>query len=508
MLLLGIDIGTTGCKVIVARPDGEIVAQEYREYIYHRPKPGWVELDVDYLWNLVMGSIKKITDRVEDEVKGIGVSSQGETVVPVDREGKCLYRAISWTDRRTEGFDRWWRREFGEWEAYQITGLPFAPPIYSINKIMWLKENKEDVFHKTWKFLCMEDYIIFKLTGVAVTDYSMACRTMTFDLQRQIRSSEILQVAKIDESLFPDIRPSGTPVGEIKAEAAKKTGLSSDTIVTTGGHDRPCAALAAGIIGEGPMLDDTGTAEALAVVAQRPILTRNLMEGGLPAEPHVRKGMFLTLSGVLTSGALLKWFRDQFGEGEKEIARKEAIDPYDVMMREASTSKPGASGLMLLPHFAGGFADAESRGVLIGLRLYHTRGDVIRALVEGATFQARSCIEYQEKEGMQISEVRATGGGAKSEFWLQLKANIFGKKVISPHAAGGSPLGAAMLAGVGTKIYKDIEESVEKTYRVERTYLPQKEIERQYTKLYKIWREIYPTLKNLLHKIPSDCKNL
>lgn len=508
MLLLGIDIGTTGCKVIVARPDGKIVAQGYREYRVHRPRPGWVELDGEYLWNLVVSLLRDTNDRVEAEkIQGIGISSQGETVIPVNREGKCLWRAISWTDRRTEGWDRWWRREFGDWEVYRITGLPLSPPIYTINKIMWFRKNKENIYRKTWKFLCMEDYIIFRLTGVAVTDYSIACRTMTLDLRRQKRSTEILQAAKIDETLLPDICPSGTPVGKIETEIARRTGLPSKALVTTGGHDRPCAALAAGVTREGPTLDDTGTAEILAVATQRPILTRKLMEGGFPAEPHVIKGMFLTLSGVLSSGALLKWFRDQFGEKEKEISKKEAVDPYDVMMREASNSKPGASGLMLLPHFAGAFTphlDPESRGVLLGLRLSHTREDVIRALVEGATFEVRSCIEYQEREGIKISEVRATGGGAKSEFWLQLKANIFDKKVVAPYATESSPLGATMLAGVGTGVYKDVEESVKKIYRAKSKYLPQEDIVREYTRLYEIWRELYPNLESLLHLVSGS----
>jgi len=500
MLLMGIDVGTTRFKIIMTRPNGEVVAEAYREYPVYRPKPTWVELDLDEIWRSILVETRRLVKSSRRErVVGLAISSQGETVVPVNRDGECLARAISWTDSRTEEQVEWWRKRYGAWKIYQITGLPLHP-MFTVNKLMWLKKYKSELYKKAYRFLCVEDFFNFKLTSNPITDYSIAARTMMLDVRKREWSSEIIETAGIDGSKLPDLAPSGKLIGEVKEDVARKMGLSRGVYVSTGGHDHPVAAFGVGITRQGPALCDLGTTESILAVTKEPMLSRHLFKGSYAYYPYVKEGMFAVLSGILTTGAILRWFRDQFGETERAIAKRRKMNVYDLMMEEASTSQPGAFGLLLLPHFAGTMApysDSKSRGAFLGLRLFHTRSDFLRSIAEGIIFEQRSNIEYQEAEGSRISELRATGGGAANEFWLQLRADIVGKKVVVPKVTEATAFGAALLAGIGVKVYRSFEEAQREAYRVKKIFYPRKDIQRKYNVLYQLHRKIYPSLRRI-----------
>lgn len=504
MLLMGIDVGTTGFKILLTRPNGEVAAKAYGEYSVYRPKSTWVEVDLDEVWSSILVQMRRLVKSTFPErLVGLAVSSQGETVVPVNKAGECLARAISWTDRRTEEQFEWWRKRYDAWEIYQITGQPLHP-MFTVNKLMWLKKYRSKLYRKTYKFLCVEDFLNFRLTSNPITDYSIAARTMMFDIRRKEWSSDIVETAGIDRSKLPNLAPSGRVVGEIREDVAKKIGLSANVYVSTGGHDHSAAAFGVGITRDGPALDDLGTSESILAVTKRPMLRRSLFEGGYAVCPYVKEDRFIVLSAIPAAGAALRWFRDQFGQSERAVAKRRRVGVYDVMMCEASGSQPGASGLFFLPHLAGAmtpYSDPKSRGVLLGLRLYHTRNDLLRSIAEGVILEQRGNIEYQESEGIRISELRVTGGGAASEFWLKLRADILGKKVVVPKITEATAFGAALLAGVGMKIYRSYEEAVKEAYRVKKTFSPRRQAHRRYNTFYELHRKIYPLLRGIFQEI-------
>jgi xylulokinase len=500
MLLIGIDVGTTRLKIVMIRPNGEVVAQASREYAVYRPNPTWVELDLDEIWKSMLVETRRLVKCARRErVVGLAISSQGETVVPVNRDGQCLARAISWTDRRTEQQVEWWRKQYGAWRIYQITGQRIHQ-MFTVNKLMWLKKHKPDLYRKAYRFLCVEDFFNFRLTSNPITDYSIAARTMMLNLRRREWSSEIIETAGLDQSKLPDLAPSGKPIGEIREDVAKKAGLSRGVQVSTGGHDHSVAAFGVGITRTGWALNDLGTTDSILAVTKGPMLKRRLFEGGYASCPYVKEDRFIVLSGIPTTGAIFRWFRDHFGEAEKAVADRRKMNVYDVMMEEASASQPGALGLLFLPHFAGAtmpYSDPKSRGAILGLRLFHTRNDFLRSVAEGIVFEQRNSIDYLEAEGIGISELRAAGGGAANEFWLQLRADILGKRIVVPEVTEATAFGAALLAGIGTKVYRSFNEAQREACRVKRTYNPRQEAQRKYNVFYQLHRRIYPSLERI-----------
>lgn len=500
MLLMGIDVGTTRFKILMTRPNGEVVAESYRDYPIYRPEPTWAEVDLEEIWTSILAETRRLIKRVRSErVLALAVSSQGETVVPVNRDGECLARAISWTDRRTEEQVHWWRNRYGAWELYQVTGQPLHP-MFTVNKLMWLKKHKFELYRKAYRFLCVEDFLNFKLTSNPVTDYSVAARTMMFNVRKREWSDDIINIAGLDRSRLPDLAPSAKLIGEVKQDVARRMGLKGTVYVSTGGHDHSVAAFGAGITRESQALCDMGTTESVLTVTKRPIISRRLFEAGYASCPYVKENIFVVLSGILTAGAILEWFRDQFGDKERDTAKRRKTNAYEIMMEEASRSQIGAMGLMLLPHFAGAaqpYSDSKSRGALIGLRVFHTRNDFLRSIAEGILFEQRNNIDYQEPEGIRISELRATGGGAINEFRLQLTADILGKIVVIPNATEATAFGAALLGGIGGKVYRSFEKAQKEACRIKRVFFPRKDVRAKYNTSYQLHRKIYPSLKQI-----------
>ena len=322
---MGVDVGTTGFKILLTRPNGRVLAKAYGEYSVYRPRSTWVEVDLDEVWTSILVQMRRLVkNTLPEKVVGLAVSSQGETVVPVKKTGECLARAISWTDRRTEEQVEWWTKQYDPWEIYQITGQPLHP-MFTVNKLLWLKKYRAGLFKSAYKFLCVEDFLNFRLTSNPITDYSIATRTMMFDIRRKEWSSDILENAGIDRSKLADLAPSGSFVGEVKEDVAKKIGLSANVYVSTGGHDHSSAAFGVGITRDGPALDDLGTSESVLAVTKRPMLKRTLFEGGYAICPYVKEDKFIVLSAIPAAGASLRWFRDQFGQSSQPHREREAV---------------------------------------------------------------------------------------------------------------------------------------------------------------------------------------
>jgi len=506
MSLLGLDIGTTGCKAVVFSLEGKVLSTAYREYPLLYPQPGWAELDMRLVLEKIKESIRQVSSQVKkDPVKALSISTQGEAFAPVDKKGNLLSHSPVSFDARGESFVQWWRKTLGAEKIMKITGQPLHP-MFSLNKIMWLKENRPHIYSKTWKFLCCEDLIIYKLGLSPTIDYSLASRTMAFDVLKKRWSEEILSLVDIDKSLLSEVVPPGTIIGKIPQKIADDLSLSSKVMVVTGGHDQPCGALGAGVREEKIAMDATGTVECIASIFKEPHLNRRMLENNFTCYPHTVPQFYITLAFSFTGGSLLKWFRDTLGKEEKEEAKKRGKDVYSILIDKAT---PGPSPLYLLPHFTTTgtpYMDPNSSGAILGLSLDTSKADLIKAILEGVSFEMKYNLSLLEEIGIPIEELRAIGGGAKSRKWLQLKADLYDKKLVSLQVSEAASLGAAILAGVATGEYSSLEEAVEATVKIKETFYPQEKKRRIYKEKFQIYKDIYPTLKDLNHRIKLNAK--
>ncbi len=511
---MGIDVGTTGCKVALFNQEGSLIYLAYREYPLYHPKPSWSEEDPKEVWSSITSSIREVLENVKvdpRDIVAISVSAQGEAFTPFDKDLNPLYRCITtWDDRATKEHEEF-LKSINRFDLFKITGHP-SSPVYTLFKLIWMKKHYQNIYERTWKFLLWEDYVNYKLCGNPAIDYSLASRTMMFDITKNTWSEEIISQAGIDIDKLPIPYPSGTVVGEVSSEASKEVGLAKGTLVVTGGHDQACGALGVGAITKGPIYVATGTVESMVATVQTPILKKEVLVMGYANYCHVVPNKFLILGANPAAGVILRWFRDNFSQEEVERAKRERRSPYDIMIEEASKVPIGSLGLLVAPYFMGAGTpnwDTKARGIILGLTLAHGRAELVRAILEGITYELRLNLEMFENLGIQVSEIRAVGGGARSKFWLQLKADITGKCVIVPEITEASSLGAAILAGIGAKVFKSIEDALFIYFKPRNRYMPNEDVKKLYDKLYSIYKRLYPTLKEIyveLFNIFSELK--
>ncbi len=497
MSLLGIDVGTTGCKVIAFREDGEILAQAYGEYPLVHPQPGWSELDSRVVWDNIASGIRQVAAQTKTEpIEAISVASQGEAVTPISANGDILANAITTFDSRTSGICDELLQDISPLEVMQITGMP-PSDIHTLPKLVWIQRNQPDIYRQVWKFLGFEDFVYFKLGISPVVDYSLAARTMAFDIIDKSWSEKMLGLANLDASHLPDTASSGTVIGEVSTAVADELGLPRGVVCVTGGHDQPCGALGAGIIRSGEVMDATGTVECIAPAFTEPVINQQMIDGNFACYPHVVEGLYVTLGFVSSGGVVLRWYRDTFAQAEIAQAEAEGRDVYDILLEEMPDS-PGTA--MLLPHFTGSgtpHLDLSSKGAIVGLTLSTTKAELVKAILEGISYEIKQNLAMLQKAGVIINEVRAIGGGAKSAKWLQLKADMFGKKVIALDISEGVCLGTAILSGTAIGKYRSIEAAVEQLVTPREIYYPRDALAQLYDEKLKTYQQIYPALCDL-----------
>ena len=494
---MGLDVGTTGVKAMAFTPEGKVLARAYREYRELYPRPGWVEMNPNQIWRFTEEVIREIALKTkEDPIKALSLSVLGEAVTPLGRDGEPLYNSITSIDKRSIEETRWLEETLGREYLFQTTGMPLHPS-YTVSKILWIKNHRPDIFEKTWKFLLYKDFIVYKLGLEPAVDYSLAARTMAFDIHTKTWSDEILKKSGIDKSLLAKALPSGEVLGKISPKIAKELGLSLDTVAVLGGHDQPVNALGAGIIEEGKATDACGTVECVTCVSSELNLSASKLTYNYPTYPHVIEDKFVTIAYFYTAGALLKWYRDNFAHQERKIAEREKKNIYEVIIQQVE-DKP--SSLLLLPHFVGSgtpWLDPSSKGALIGLTLETKPKDIVRAILDSVGYELRLNLEFLEKSGIKVEGLYAIGGGAKSRKWLQIKADITGKEFISLEISEAGCLGAAILAGKATGVYSSFEEAVQKLVRYKKVFSPQKGKREEYQKKYRTYKKLYPSLREI-----------
>ncbi len=501
MSLLGIDVGTTGCKAVAFDEEGRLLASAYREYPLHFPRTGWIELDSERVLASVREATREVGARTrKDPVRAFAVSAQGEAVTPVGKDGRALHRGVVTFDARTASLVPWWEERIPRRRIFGITGMPLHG-MYTASKIVWWKRERPDVFRRARYFLCYEDLVYHRMGIAPAIDASLAGRTMLYDIDRGTWSDEILGIAGIEPGRLARPMPSGTAIGVLGKKAAREFGLPEGAVAVTGGHDQPCGALGSGVVEPGVGMYATGTVECITPAFGKRVTHPRLLENNIACYPHVVPGLFVALTFNFTGGSLLRWFRDSLAATEKESARKRGRDAYDLLLADCPKDP---TSIYVLPHFTATGTphfDTESKGVIAGLRLSTSRGEIVKAILEGVTYEMALNARILEECGARIRSFRAIGGGAKSPFWMQVKADLLGKPVHAMRVSEAACLGAAILAGTALGRYRSAREASLAISRVERTYRPDPRRARAYRERFARYRELYPALRGWLHRI-------
>jgi len=457
-LLLGIDAGTTSVKSGLFSADGKCLAVSRQEYQLSTPYANWAELDPEIYWQACVTTVKQVLKQAGgSDISAVAVSSQGETVIALDMHGKPVYPAIVWLDNRAVLEAEILAKKFAP-AVYKKTGIPEIIPTWSACKILWLKHNEPEIFSRASKFLLVQDYLIYRLTGQYASNDSVACTSLYLDITTHDWWHDILHEIGINEKHLPFLYPPGDAVGNISQEASTQTGLPQTAKVVGGGMDQSVGALGAGNIRAGIVSETTGAALTIQVSIPLPDVDKNKI---IPVYCHSVPGKYLFVPVCPTAGMAYKWFRDTFATLEMAQAEKDGSDAYDLLTALASDVPPGSDGLTMLPHLMGAYSpepNPSARGSFTGFTLSHTRGHFARAIFEGVAFLLKKNLEVLQKAGIEVSEIRSTGGGARSSLWNQIKSNVCGAPVVTLQNEDTALLGDAILAGVAAGVFKTIED--------------------------------------------------
>lgn len=505
MKIAGLDIGTTGCKCTVFDEKGIELGKSYRDYPVKR-RVGGHEIDVSALLDGVITVISEMSAQYSD-IAGIGITSFGETFVCVDEAGNPLAPAMIYTDPRGGEECKWLVEMLGEKHIAEITGVT-AHEMYGLPKILWIKKNKPEIFNKTKRILQMVDFIVFTLTGNAVIDYSLATRSMAFDINKLDWSDEILAVAGIDKALFSKPVPTGTDAGEITEEMSKRTGLKMGTRIIAISQDQVAAAVGAGAFDGSIGVDGAGTVQCLTPIYEKMPDVDKMMAGKYVIVPYVEPGKYVTYAFLYTGGALIQWCTDNIAKKEKELAKSEGISVNEYLERQYAEGRiadgldpDGPSGMLMLPHFAGAatpYMDTGSKGVMVGMTTATAPADIYRACMEGVCYEMYLNYENIRKAGATPTKLHATGGGAKSEIWMQMKADVLGIPIVALKTVDAGTVGSAMLTGVALGIFDDLAAAAERMVEQTVMYEPRADYHEKYMEIYKKYVKLYDAVRELM----------
>ena len=454
MKIAGLDIGTTGCKLTVFDEEGRDLGKAYRDYPVRR-RVGGHEIDISALMDSVYAVIREMTAQYSD-IGGIGVTSFGETFVMTDDAGTPLHTAMLYTDPRGAEECAELVEKLGADRIARISGL--APhEMYSVCKIMWLKKHQPEVYRAAKHIFLIGDYVAWHLTGEARIDYSLATRSMAFDIGRLTWSEEILDAAGIDVSLLSSPVPTGTAAGCVTRAAAEKTGLNPACRIVTVSHDQVAAAAGAGAFDGETAVDGAGTVECLTPIYDSLPDIAVMSKGYFSVVPYVIPGKYVAYAFSYTGGALIQWCLNTFAKAEAEEAKKKGISVHTLLEQQYEGQEP--TGLLVLPHFAGAatpYMDTGSRGAILGLSAGTTLPEIYRACMEGVAYEMRLNYDALADSGIHFTKLHATGGGAKSRVWMQMKADILNLPITSLKTSDAGTVGSAMMTGVAVGVSRDL----------------------------------------------------
>lgn len=495
---LGIDVGTSGTKTLAMREDGEILATATVEYPLSSPRPGWSEQQPDHWWQATIKSVRKILKEgavAPADVRGIGLSGQMHGSVFLDKSHAVIRPALLWNDQRTQAeCDEIEARAGGRAALIEMVANP-ALTGFTAPKILWLRKHEPRHFARTVKVLLPKDYVRFRLTGEFATEVSDASGTLLLDVRHRRWCQPLLERLELDESLLPTVYESEEVSGKLTAAVGKQLGLPAGVPVVGGGGDQAAGAVGNGIVKRGVISATLGTS---GVVFAHSDDVQYDPQGRVHTFCHAVRGKWHVMGVVLSAGGSLQWYRNNLAEAEVAAAKRKKVDPYELLTAQASAAPPGCEGLYFLPYLTGErtpHADPHARAAWIGLTLRHSRPHLVRAVMEGATYAMRDCLEIIRGMNIPVREIRLSGGGARSPFWRQMQADIYGQKVVTINAAEGPAYGVALLAAAGTGAYKNVVEACGAAIQVVTTTEADPRAKKTYNAAYPLYGQLYRSLK-------------
>lgn len=456
-VLIGVDAGTTRVRALAFDLCGRLLAEGGAPTPTHHPRPGWAEHAADALWHACASALSGAVSQLRNpaDIAGVAVASVGEAAVPLDAQGQPTYRAIAWFDERAHAQASWLEQTLGKSALFDTTGL-FPDYLFGLCKILWLRDNEPLAFDRTRRWLNIADYLAWRLSGVAATDFSLASRTLAFDLRKRVWAHALLEAAGVPRTLFQPLRASGSSLGRVTPEAARATGLPAHCVVAVGGHDHIVGAMAAGAWTQGTLLDSLGTAEAILLTLEQPVLDRLLLERGYSqGAMEVDKPLNYVAGAITTSGACVEWFRNVIAGGAA----------HETLIDEGEHVPPGSHGAGFFPHMRIGSPPERTphaRGAFFGLSPETTRGTLYRALLEGLAFDAANVVEnLRDLDGIPaLARTLAIGGNSRNRLLMQIKASVYNQPITVVNMAEATSLGAALLAGLAAGVFESLDEAL------------------------------------------------
>jgi len=492
--LAGIDIGTTGAKTAIFDLSGTMVSSGYREYVCDYPKANWVEQDPELLVASSMEASREAIAKSGIDPKaiaGIGVSAQRSCTIFVDRNGVPVRPMISWQDNRTSAEVDDIKQKFTPGDFYRITGSPLATT-WIVTKILWLRKNEPRSWEKVARVVQLHDYALRALgADDFYEDIPDAAFFGLWDTDALAWREEMLGGFGIDKTILPIPKPSGTSIGAVSRETAERTGFAAGTPICVGAGDQNSAVVGAGIVSEGFLSVSMGTGGIAITYLDRPFRDP---AGMSMVTNHAIHGKW-QLEGLQNGAAgVFRWFRDEIATLEKETAKREKRDPYELINRLIEKTPAGAKGLVFLPYLAASAAprwNPHARGTFTGLTFAHDRGCVARAFIEGITMEMKDILRSMLTSGITIDTVRIMGGATKSELWNQIQSDMYNRPVETLKVTDAALLGAAIMAGTGSGHFGGIRDAVSKMVKIDRVYEPREQNARLYDELYDVYVRMY-----------------
>jgi xylulokinase len=495
MFTLGIDVGTGGTRALIIDLQGHVVASATEEHQpFASPKIGWAEQNPEDWWRAAGIAIKKALAKASlsgDAIACVGFSGQMHGAVMLDDKMQVVRPALIWCDQRTEHQCRELADKIGEAKLIQLT---CNPPLtnFTLTKFLWVRENEPENWARVRHVMLPKDYVRFRLSGERAIDMADASGTLLLDVTNRRWSREVLDATQIDERILPSLHESPDVCGQVSAEGAAATGLKVGTPVVAGAGDQAAGATGMGIVRPGAVSATIGTSGVVFAATDRPALDPR---GRLHTFCHAIPGRWHVMGVTQAAGLSLRWFRDQFGSGADD-----GRDPYERLSDEAAKVSAGSEGVLWAPYLMGErtpHLDPNARGALVGLAASHTRSHVIRAILEGVAFSLRDTFTIFEEMRVPVSNIRLGGGGARSELWRQIQADVYGRDVEIVEAEEGAAYGAAILAGVGVKMWPSVDVACDSVVRVAKRVKPHASSVTVMNQSYAAYRRLYPALRNV-----------
>jgi len=482
--ILAHDLGTSGNKAAIFRTDGTLVGSTLFEYPTFYPKDGWVEQNPDDWWRAVCKSTKELLEKTKikaSEIGGISFSGHMMGCLLVDKQGDPLRNMLIWADTRSKKQEEFMIQQIGLEEGYKKTGHRLSAS-YSAAKLLWIKDNEPELYKQGYKMLHVKDYIIYKLTGNFVTDYSDASGTNLLNLTKKEWDDDISSALKIDKGLLPEILPSSAVCGYLQGEAAEALGLIGGIPIVTGGGDGSCACVGAGVVGEGKAYNILGSSSWISAATKEPIFDKEMRTF---TWLHLDENLYTPCGTMQAAGYSYSWYKELLCQEEQQKAAEEGINVYEYLNQGIQGSPVGANGLLYLPYLLGERSprwNHNARGAFIGLSPLTGKTDISRAVLEGVSLNLKIILDIIQQD-IHIDEMIVIGGGAKGRVWVQILADIYQKKILLPeYLEEATTIGAAVCGGIGMGAFADFT-GVEKFNKVVDTVMPNPANQKIYEKL-------------------------